>query len=134
MILAKCIRLAFLLDNAEPLMHENVFFHKIGDFSMSRSKWLVSFVIDLNKYENFLDKLSFDINNAENLTNLIIIKYGVPIDTSPYVSYEGIFKGLKNEIGVVRSMHKDVVASFMIINFCVNLMDTAEINMQSLVL
>jgi hypothetical protein len=27
-------------------------------------------------------KISFDINNAENLTNLIIKKYGVPIDTS----------------------------------------------------
>lgn len=50
------------------------FFYKIGDFSMSRSKWLVSFVIDLDTYKYFQDKLSSDINNAENLTNLIIKK------------------------------------------------------------
>ena len=49
------ILMLFLLTSADALMHENVFFHKIGGFSMSRSKWLISFVIDLSTYERFLE-------------------------------------------------------------------------------
>ena len=48
--------LMLLLKSAGALMHENVFFHKIGGFSMSRSKWLISFVIDLSTYERFLER------------------------------------------------------------------------------
>ena len=44
------ILMLFLLTSAGALMHENVFFHKIVGFSMSRSKWLISFVIDLSTY------------------------------------------------------------------------------------
>ena len=44
------ILLLFFVTSAGALMHENVFFHRMGGFSMSRSKWLISFVIDLSTY------------------------------------------------------------------------------------
>ena len=46
------ILLLFFVTSAGALMHENVFFHGMrgGGFSMSRSKWLISFLIDLSTY------------------------------------------------------------------------------------
>ena len=58
------ILMLFLLTNAGALMHEIVFYHKIGGFSMSRSKWLISFVIDLSTYERFMERLTGDINKV----------------------------------------------------------------------
>ena len=52
------ILMLFLLTSAGALMHENVFFHKIGGFSMSRSKWLISFVIDLSMNGMLYNKCS----------------------------------------------------------------------------
>ena len=43
------------------VINENVVFHKENEVSITRSKWLFTFVIDLNPYENFLLSLALDI-------------------------------------------------------------------------
>ena len=94
--------------SAVHFMHESVFFHKIGQFSMSKSHWLVSFVIDLEVYETFLKRLSQNINNAPSLVDKVIDKYHLP----PTSDYQRVFEGFKNEIGVNQNMHNDIVFSF----------------------
>ena len=47
------------------VINENVFFfHKENEVAITRSKWLFTFVIDLNPYENFLMRLAIDVENA----------------------------------------------------------------------
>ena len=83
----------FIVSSAALFMHESVFFHKVGQFSMSRSRCLVSFVIDLRVYENFLKRLSQSIDNASNLVDKFINKYQSP----PTKDYQTVFEGFKNE-------------------------------------
>ena len=44
------------------VINENVVFHKENEVSITRSKWLFTFVIDLNPYKNFLSRLALDRN------------------------------------------------------------------------
>ncbi|MCG8033766.1 MAG: envelope fusion protein [Candidatus Thiodiazotropha taylori] len=97
-----------ILSSAASFMHESVFFHKIGQFSMSRSRWLVSFVIDLGVYENFLVRLSQNINNASQLVDEVAKRHKMP----PTNDYHEVFEGYKAEIGVIQEMHNDIVFSF----------------------
>ncbi|MEW8545669.1 MAG: hypothetical protein AB2693_19280 [Candidatus Thiodiazotropha sp.] len=100
--------LVFFLRSTSAFMHESTFFHNVGQFSMSRSRWLVSFVIDLGVYENFLMKLSQDISNASCLADEIINRYDDPLENR----YKQIFTGLQSEVSVLQSMHNDIVSSF----------------------
>ena len=45
-------------------VYENVAFHKTNEVALTRSKWLSTFVIDLNPYENFSSKISDDLRKA----------------------------------------------------------------------
>jgi hypothetical protein len=42
----------------------NVIFEKIGEVTTTRSKWLVTFVIDLNTYQDFINSLKCDLTGA----------------------------------------------------------------------
>ena len=75
---------------------------------MSRYQWLVSFAIDLEVYENFLLRLSQNINNASSLVDEVIDNYHLP----PTSDYQRVFEGFKNQIGVIQNMHNDTVFSF----------------------
>lgn len=97
-----------MLNSAVSFMHESVFFHKVGQFSMSRSRWLVSFVIDLGVYEGFLIRLSQNINNASRLVDEVIKKHRGP----PTSDYQRVFEGFKVEIAVIQEMHNDIVFNF----------------------
>ena len=44
------ILLLFFVTSAGALMHENVFFHRMGGVSQCQDQWLISFVIDLSTY------------------------------------------------------------------------------------
>ena len=67
-----------------------------------------SFVIDLEVYENFLIRLSQNINNASMLVDEVLAKYSMP----PTSDYQRVFEGFKGEIGVIQEMHNDIVFSF----------------------
>ena len=54
------------------IVHENVAFHMINEIALIRSKWLTTFVIDLKPYENFLTKLSNDLDKARTAAHKLI--------------------------------------------------------------
>ena len=69
----------FLLGLTEALViNENVVFHKENEVAITKSKWLFTFVIDLNPYENFLMRLAIDVENAA-----IVARNLVQLDDTP---------------------------------------------------
>ena len=46
------------IDNSEMLIRENVVFEKTNEVSTTRSNWLITFAIDLNPYQDLLNKLN----------------------------------------------------------------------------
>ena len=106
------ILMLFLLTSAGALMHENVFFHKIGGFSMSRSKWLISFVIDLSTYERFLERLTGDINKVAIMTDKVLNAADTPEHSRLRNEYKTVLEGMRGEISVIKGVHADIVESF----------------------
>ena len=69
----------FLLGLTEALViNENVVFHKENEVAITRSKWLFTFVIDLNPYENFLMRLAIDVENAAIVARNLVQLYDTP--------------------------------------------------------
>ena len=69
----------FLLGLTEALViNENVVFHKENEVAITRSKWLFTFVIDLNLYENFLTRLAIDVENAAIVARNLVQLYDTP--------------------------------------------------------
>ena len=106
------ILMLFLLTSAGALMHETVFFHKIGGFSMSRSKWLISFVIDLSTYERFLERLTGDINKVAIMTDKVLNAADTPEHSRLRNEYKVVLEGMRGEISVIKGVHADIVESF----------------------
>ena len=106
------ILMLFLLTSAGALMHENVFFHKIGGFSMSRSKWLISFVIDLSTYERFLECLTGDINKVAIMTDKVLNAADTPEHSRLRNEYKAVLDGMRGEISVIKGVQADIVESF----------------------
>ncbi|CAC5412397.1 unnamed protein product [Mytilus coruscus] len=46
------------------IVKENVMFQKIKEISTTRSNWLITFVVDLDPFELFLNKIEQDLNKA----------------------------------------------------------------------
>lgn len=120
------------------LVVENVFFNKITEFSMSNSRWLLTFAISIDQYDDFLTKLSSDIDIAAGLSDTILSAYA-PDEGEPgndvnlelfgdlsknisegyrkkyvgkFTSYHEIFYSLRSEINLTRSIHTDLVSTF----------------------
>ena len=106
------IWLLFFVTSAGALMHENVFFHRMGGFSMSRSKWLVSFVIELSTYERFLDHLTRDINKVAIMTDKVLNATGTPGHSILRNDYKIVLDGMRGDILVVEGVHADILESF----------------------
>ena len=60
------------------IMHDNVVFHKANEIALTRSKWLSTFLIDLEPCENFLNKLSEDLGKARITAHSIEKFYDYP--------------------------------------------------------
>ena len=56
-------------------MQENVIFHKLNEITTTRSKWLVSFVIDLAPYDKVIQGLSSDLVLTSHFIQKVIIYY-----------------------------------------------------------
>lgn len=50
------------------IIHENVLFYKDGEMSLSSSRWILTLVLDIGVYKNFIGKLTADLKMAKNLT------------------------------------------------------------------
>ncbi|MCG8094216.1 MAG: envelope fusion protein [Candidatus Thiodiazotropha endolucinida] len=57
------------------IINENVIFQKTNEVTITHAKWLASFVIDLEPFNGFLDKLGKDISIATVTADTIISKY-----------------------------------------------------------
>ena len=50
-------------------------FHKENEVGITRSKWLFTFVMDLNPYENFPIRLAMDVENAAIVAGNVVQLY-----------------------------------------------------------
>ncbi|CAC5403541.1 unnamed protein product [Mytilus coruscus] len=53
------------------IVKENVMFQKIKEISTTRSNWLITFVVDLDPFELFLNKIEQDLNKALSATQKV---------------------------------------------------------------
>ena len=74
------------------VINENVVFHKENEVSITRSKWLFTFLIDLNPYENFLSSLALDIEKAAMVARNLIQIYDKPRREGFLNSFYGLQK------------------------------------------
>ena len=65
----------FLLGLTEALVIKENVFHKENEVATTISKWLFTFVIDLNPYENFLTRLAIDVENAAIVARNLVQLY-----------------------------------------------------------
>ena len=77
------------------VINENVVFHKENKVSITRSKWLFTFVIDLNPYENFLSRLALDVENAAIEARNLIQVYDNPRRQGLLNSFIGLNKEIE---------------------------------------
>lgn len=75
-------------------INENVIFQKTNDITVTHAKWLASFVIDLQPFNIFLNKLAKDIETARTLTEAIVSKY----TGENHVEYWSTFRALQKEV------------------------------------
>ena len=91
------------------VINENVVFHKENEVSITRSKWLFTFVIDLNPYENFLSSLAIDIENAAIVARNLIQIYDKPRREG----FLNSFYGLKKQIKDLQIDRRNVIESYV---------------------
>ena len=91
------------------IVHENVVFHKENQVSVTRSKWLFTFVIDLNPYATFLVKLEDDTYRAAKLAKKLTKIYEVPRRNG----FLNAFIGLSKEIKELQETKVDLLDTYM---------------------
>ena len=74
-------------------------FHKANEIALTRSKWLCTFIIDLEPFENLLNKFLEDLGKAKITAHSIEQFYDFPSKED----YKGIIKGLKGEIVILQN-------------------------------
>ena len=99
--------LLFGLSNAIEI-REGVVFNKVNDIILSRSRWLMTFIVDLDSYKTFLDKISVDIENANGLAVIMSERY----TKLGHANYLSIFNAIKNEIRTLRQMYDTTVRNY----------------------
>ena len=68
--------LAFLFGlGRSTVVQDNVVFHKTNEITTTRSRWIVTMVIDLTPYDRFIRKLKTDIKNAAEVAKAILEHY-----------------------------------------------------------
>ena len=90
------------------VIQENVVFRRLHEVQTTKSRWLLTFVLDLKPYENFLGKISNDIEQAKRVAYQVFQKY-VPPEKQGFLD---ALKGLKGELEVIKDTHKGLVNNF----------------------
>ena len=91
------------------IINENVLFNKDGEMSLSSSRWILTLVLDINVYDNFITQLTADIKNAKNVTEWISKHYS-HTDMAGYLS---VFRSLQDEVITLEEMNNDIKQSFL---------------------
>ena len=90
------------------IVHENVVFHKVNEITTTRARWLVTFVQDLRPFQYFLTKLSNDIEQAANITDVIIDHY----TGRSYGRFVGTIKSLRKEVKSLQDTQAGIIQSY----------------------
>ena len=83
---------------------ENVVFDKVNTISTTRSKWLVTFLIDLQPFEQFMTKLSNDILWTAGLAQQILRHYDKPGKEN----FMNTFSNLKHKFKLLMDTHNSL--------------------------
>lgn len=86
--------LIWLTNGNSMIVRENVIFEQSHDISTTRSRWLVTMVIDLSVYDQSIDKLYSALDEVNRINNVLVKFYDVPLKDK----YFQTFKGLELEI------------------------------------
>jgi hypothetical protein len=89
-------------------IHENVIFRRLNDFTTTRSKWTISFVLDLKPYGNFIDKLSENINNATIVARNLLSRYHSPEGKG----FMKMFLNIEREIKGLNATRNGILKTF----------------------
>ena len=74
-----CILMLFALGlTSATVIRDTVVYHKVSNAGLTRSQRLISLIIELKPYNDFLLKLTNDINSAEHLAIKLEEKYKPP--------------------------------------------------------
>ena len=84
---------------------ENVAFHMNNEIALTRSKWLITFVIDLKPYKNFLTKLSNELDKARTAAHTIDQFYEAPSKQD----FRSVIAGLRAEIATLQKDQVNLV-------------------------
>ena len=100
----------FLLGVVHALViHENIVFYKQNEVSITHSDWLLTFVIDLKPYENFLEKLSYDVQKASLITLHLVQIYKEP----QRHGFLNAFQNLQAEIYELQAAQTSILESYI---------------------
>ena len=91
------------------VIQDNVVFNKLNEITVSRSRWLMTLVIDLDTHQRFIDKLQYDINEVSALIEIASERYEKP----KFQHYYTLFRSLKREIVTVRQTFYDKKRSYL---------------------
>ena len=99
------------LDSVIHCQH-NVIFEKIGEVTTTRSRWLVTFVNDLNPYQDFINSLKCDLTGAIVMTQTMKI----PITDNNVISVQNRWlkslNNLEQEIRKINLTHSTISDMF----------------------
>ncbi|VDI05240.1 Hypothetical predicted protein [Mytilus galloprovincialis] len=87
-------------------IQENVVFHKVNEITTTRSNWLVTFVIDLAPFKNFVNQLSKDIAQSFILAQRATLFYSKP----GYEMYFRTLNNLKEEYRWLTGMYETILS------------------------
>ena len=88
---------------------ENVIFHKTNEISITRAKWLATFIIDLRPFRQFLAKLQHDLYLAAVTAECIVNKYDRPNKTE----YLNTFQSLQKELHFLNGTHEHLLTGLL---------------------
>ena len=91
------------------IVYENVAVHMTNEVALARSKWLSTFVIDLNPYENFFCKLSDDLRKAGITAYTVDQLYESPSKQD----FKSAIAGLEAEIIALQEDKVNLVGSYI---------------------
>lgn len=89
-------------------IHENVIFYKVSQITTTRSKWLVTFVIDMDPYQEFLKRLTNDVYEAEKLAEQLAKRYSEPGNGR----FKDIFETLRREATGLKNLRHQIYLNY----------------------
>jgi len=101
------LTLLFTLSNSA-FISENVVFDKVTTITTTRTRWLVTFVIDLKPFELFINRLFSDILQSSSLAQEILRR----CDRPGKENFMNIFSNLKSEFQSLMVMQNYIVYTF----------------------